>query len=258
MYTKRFDILPLPSKGLSYKNKCNRVKVYHMDGEDESLLTAPNLIASGDLIDELLQKKVKKVNDDEPFINPLDMLEGDRMSILIFLRSQMNPFFNMNAKNPNDGKIYKVIADLRTLKIKENIEEPDGNGLYEYKIKEGYWNEEEQKMMPITIKYRMMTGKDEKKIRVEQSLNKDKKKNKYSILKFQQLVVSLNGDTSEKNILTYSYCIPLMELRKFMKHIEDNKCGYDLYTDVKATDGGVAFKTFLNLSTTEFFYPSIG
>ena len=49
-----FDVIPLPSGGLLYPGQQGNVKVEYMTAMDENILTSPNLIKSGKVIDILM------------------------------------------------------------------------------------------------------------------------------------------------------------------------------------------------------------
>jgi len=54
-----FDVLELPSKGLLYPGKSSTVKVEYLTASDENILTSPNLIRSGKVLDVLIERKIK-------------------------------------------------------------------------------------------------------------------------------------------------------------------------------------------------------
>lgn len=51
------DVISLPSGGRFYKNKKDSVKVAYMTAADENILTSPNLLQSGKVLDVLLEKR---------------------------------------------------------------------------------------------------------------------------------------------------------------------------------------------------------
>ena len=53
-YKVPYDVLELPSQGLLYPNKKSSVKVEYLTAYDENVLTSPNILASGRLIDVLI------------------------------------------------------------------------------------------------------------------------------------------------------------------------------------------------------------
>ena len=76
-----YDILELPSQGILYPNKKSSIKVEYLTALDETILTSPNIIANNKVIDTLLERKVKDLGFDH-----LDLIEGDRTAIIIFLK----------------------------------------------------------------------------------------------------------------------------------------------------------------------------
>ena len=56
-YKVPYDVLELPSQGLLYPNKKSSVKVEFLTAYDENVLTSPNILAGGRLIDVLIERK---------------------------------------------------------------------------------------------------------------------------------------------------------------------------------------------------------
>ena len=56
-----YDVVELPSRGIMYPNRTKSVKVAYLTAADENILSSPNLIASGEVINELLKRKVRKL-----------------------------------------------------------------------------------------------------------------------------------------------------------------------------------------------------
>jgi hypothetical protein len=77
-----YDVLELPSKGIYYANNKKTVRVAYLTAVDENILSSQKLIASGNVIDELLKKKI--LDKDLPID---EIIEEDRQAILIFLRN---------------------------------------------------------------------------------------------------------------------------------------------------------------------------
>ena len=53
-----YDVVELPSRGIMYPNRTKSVKVAYLTAADENILSSPNLIQSGEVINELLKRKV--------------------------------------------------------------------------------------------------------------------------------------------------------------------------------------------------------
>ena len=119
----------LPSKGLFYPNKCNQVKLLHLNGNDLSVLTDQQLIQDGTMIDVLLKNKVTKSDNLDTFIPVHKMTIGDRTALLINLRIQLNKMYSMYALDEN-GKAFPTEFDLTTLQTKEGIDGTTINTLW--------------------------------------------------------------------------------------------------------------------------------
>jgi len=68
-----YDVVQLPSQGLSYTNKKKSVRVGYLTAADENVLMSPNLINGEAVIDELLRRKIL---DRDLDVN--ELLEEDR------------------------------------------------------------------------------------------------------------------------------------------------------------------------------------
>ena len=146
-----YDIVELPSQGLLYKNKKSKVKVEYLTAMDESILTSPNLSNSpNEMIDVLLRTKVKDLGFD---VN--ELLEGDRVALLIFLRStgigEIYPqiVYDDNSSDFVDGEI-----NLNELKQKKLTIKPNENNEFDFTLPKS-----EKK-----VKFRLLTAKDENEI----------------------------------------------------------------------------------------------
>ena len=121
-----FDVIPLPSGGLLYPGQQGNVKVEYMTAMDENILTSPNLIKSGKVIDVLMERKIKE----SPV--PMDqLLIGDRNAIMIWLRATgYGEIYPVKLTDPNSGVEFEHEIDLNALKTKELPKgvEPDENG----------------------------------------------------------------------------------------------------------------------------------
>ena len=108
--TISYDVVELPSKGIYYENKRKSLKVGYLTASDENILSAPNLIQSNTVVDELLKRKVL----DKDFKTE-DLAEEDRQAILIFLR---NTAFGTTYKfKSTDPKTGQKIVDVSPLTI---------------------------------------------------------------------------------------------------------------------------------------------
>ena len=75
-YKVPYDIIELPSQGLLYKNKKSKVKVEYLTAYDENVLTSPNLLNSGKVLDVLIERKVKDLGFDVYFVSSSEQREN--------------------------------------------------------------------------------------------------------------------------------------------------------------------------------------
>ena len=145
-YKVPYDILELPSQGLLYPNKKSKVKVEFLTAYDENVLTSPNILNSGKLIDVLIERKVKDLGFDHNLL-----LEGDRMAIVLFLRvSAFGEKYIQPVINPKNNKLVEGEIDLTTLKNKPLTVKPDENGLFDFTLPKSN----------RTVNFRLLTGKE--------------------------------------------------------------------------------------------------
>jgi len=75
-----FDVIPLPSRGECYKDKIARASVAYLTAYDENMILSPNLYKQNLILDYILQEKLLSKQ-----VDPMDLLEGDRDAIILFL-----------------------------------------------------------------------------------------------------------------------------------------------------------------------------
>ena len=121
-YKVPYDVLELPSQGLLYPNKKSSVKVEYLTAYDENVLTSPNILASGRLIDVLIERKVKDLGFDHKLL-----LEGDRMAIVLFLRvsafgeNYVQPVIHPITKKVVEGEIDLTKLEPKHVTVDNNI-----------------------------------------------------------------------------------------------------------------------------------------
>lgn len=233
----KFDIINLPSGGRFYPNKCSQVKVYHLTLVDEEIMTSPNLIKSGEMIDKLLERKVTMVDEKTPFIHPQKMLLGDRLALLIFLRVTMDNLYIIDV----DGEPYEF--DLTTLKVKENEIQPNENGDFEYLLPKS----------KRRVTFRLMTGEDEKEVRL--ALAKSPNSNLNKVVRLEKIITSVDGEKDKMAISTFVKQMNIIDAKNLIKYMSDVTPSFDLEIEVVSPVTGELKKQTLEL-TNEFFFPS--
>jgi hypothetical protein len=240
----QYDIIPLPSKGLFYHNGCDKVKVYHMTMADEEILTSLNLIENNGVIDELLKRKVRPVEDGAPFIDTQKMLLGDRFALLIFIRITMTPIYRMTLYDSRNEPV-EIDFDLGQLKVKESPHLPNEKKEFEFTL-------------PKTgkiVTFRLMTGEDEKNLR----LSGLKKKNQLiidNIGKLELLVTSVDGERDKGNIYAFLRRLPIMDGRALLDYVEEVTPTLDLNIEIPHPKRQGEFIKDAFSYNNEFFFPS--
>lgn len=125
-----FDVIPLPSKGEGYKDKISKASVAYLTAYDENMIVSPNLYRDNLILDYILQEKLLSQE-----IEPMDLLEGDREAIILFLRaSGYGNEYPITATDDETGTEFEAIVDLSKLKYKDFNLKGDSNGWFEYEL----------------------------------------------------------------------------------------------------------------------------
>jgi len=233
----KFDIISLPSGGKFYHNKCNQVKVYHLTLVDEEIMTAPNLLNSGEMIDKLLERKVTMVDEKTPFIHPQKMLLGDRLALLVFLRITMDNLYMIDV----DGEPYEF--DLTTLKVKELTIHPNENGEFEFLLPKA----------KNKVTFKLMTGEDEKDVR--NTLAKLPNSNIYKAIRLEKLITSVDGERDKMVISAFVKQMNIIDANNLIKYMSDVTPSLDFEIEVISPLTGKLKRQELEM-TSEFFFPN--
>lgn len=240
-----FDEIDLPSKGYFYRNKKSSVRVGYLTAADENIITSPNLVQSGKMIDTLLRKKIKDRN-----VNINELLPGDKQAILIFLRATgYGNEYPIILIDPLTGDEFESIVDLNDLKYKEILQIPDELGEFIYKLpKSGK-----------SVKVRLLTEKDQQEI--DEILEKRKKiygDNNISTSltsRLEKMIMEIDGNRDKTYITEYiqkMYAFDSLSLRSFVRKLEP---GVDLSLKIKSPSGEI-IETEMPFNRN-FFWPKL-
>lgn len=242
-YNQPFDMIPLPSEGKIYPHKKKSVKVAYLNAADENILTSPNLVASGEFLPVLLERKII-----DPDFNLDDLHSGDRNAILIWLRATgYGPKYPISIYDPIKKVDIDTIFDLNLLKTKHLGAEPDRHGWFDYKFKR----------LNKVIKFKLLTVGDlniidsfieyEKEILKLDTING-------ATHRFRKQIVEVDGSRDADVIDRLIDSIPLSDSLDFQEYIDSIESGIDLSITIEVP-GREPIATFLPL-TQEFFWPS--
>jgi hypothetical protein len=249
---KNLDLLPkivsdyvnLPSDGLFYPSKINKVMVEYMTAADEQYLLSENYIKNNTGLELLVKNKIK----DNNFIENMtvnDLLTGDLDAILLFLRRYAyGDEYPVKVRDTN-GELYDDMVDLSKIEYKKLIEpEFDGNYIF---------------TLPITKKqvvFKLLTYGEKKAI--DQRLDKLNKYKGDNIFEIQERmiaqIVSIANEDDKGFIGQYVKLMPpkdSLELRKYMLEVEPG-INYSYEFNGKFT--GDFFRSPVTFGA-DFFYP---
>jgi len=239
-----YDILELPSQGILYPNKKSSVKVEYLTALDETILTSPNIIANNKVVDTLLERKVKDLGFDH-----LDLIEGDRTAIIIFLRATgFGEEYTQLVYNTKTSEYEEGIINLSELTHKKLTVNPDENGFFDYELP----------LSKKKIKFKFLTGRDEKYIEdQDESLMKRNNTDISSriLLKLEKQVMSIEGETDKIKISNILKKLKIMDARSLRKYIEELEPGINMSVNAR-TRGGESVPTFLTFNRS-FFWPEL-
>lgn len=197
-FTLPHDVVPLPSKGLFYRNKKKSIKVGYLTANDENILMG----GGEDFVLQLLRNKIY-----EPDVRIEDLLEGDVEAILIFLRNtSFGPELTLNLVDPSTKKPFQSTVMLDTLSIVEG-EKPSEDGTFLVKLPK---SEVTCKLKPLT--YGDILEID--KIAASYPVNRPAPK---VTMRLNKHIVEVNGSTDRGEISKFVEQLPIAD-SKFIKN----------------------------------------
>jgi hypothetical protein len=241
--TIAYDIVELPSRGIYYPNKKKSLKVAYLSGPDENILASPNLAQSGEIVNELLKRKI--IDRDIKFE---DIVEEDRQAVLIFLRNtSWGPEYKLNGLiDPKTNETFETTIDLSILKIKDFNLVEDVNGEYPYFM--------EKSRVPVTFKFLTKQQEDESE-KMKTSWNGNGIAPVVS-KPVELMIKSVNGNRDMMEIHNFIERIPIKDQQDFRKYVKENKPGLDLIQQV-LTPSGEYIQVYIGFGV-EFFRPFYG
>ena len=162
--------VPLPSKGVVYPeghplHMQETVQIRAMTAREEDILTSKALIKKGTVITELIRSCL--INK---MIDPNDMLLGDRNALMVALRiTGYGSDYAVEVTCPSCGERSRQGFNLAELPITRLTKEPValGTNLFEATMPKNKDTDPD-----LVIRYRHMTGEDEKSMSQQQERKK--------------------------------------------------------------------------------------
>ncbi len=240
--TIAYDVIELPSRGIHYENKKKTVKVAYLTAVDENILSSPNLIATQQVVNELLRRKI--IDKD---LTVEELVEEDKQAILIFLRNTaFGTEYKITTVDPQTEKDFSFEVDLSTLKTKDFTLQEDENGEYTYYMEKS----------KVSVTFNFLNKKQEDEIdKIRESWNG----NGIAPIITKQLefmIKSINGNREPMQIRAFIEKMPIKDSQDFRKFVNDNKPGLDL-TQKVITPSGEEIQVNIGFGV-EFFRPFYG
>jgi hypothetical protein len=237
-----YDVVQLPSQGLSYTNKKKSVRVGYLTAADENVLMSPNLINGEAVVDELLRRKIldRDLNIDE-------LVEEDRQAILIFLRNTaFGSIYKVNAVDPKTGEKFEQDIDLSSLKTKEFTLKGNENDEYSYYLT----------ISKKEITFKFLTQSQENELLKIKNSATGKEVSNLITKRLEMMIKSVDGNKDPMTIYQFIQTMPIKDSQDFKKFVSDNKPGLDLFIDIAAPSGEKV--TVIIDFGVEFFRPFYG
>ena len=229
--------IELPSKGLMYPKdnplSSGKVEIKYMTAKEEDILTNSSFIKKGNVLDKLLESVIiSKINMD-------DLIVGDKNALLIATR-----ILGYGSQYEVEINGEKETIDLSQLENKTFDESQITQGLNEFQF------DLPHTQTPIT--YKILTGKDEKKLEKEiEGIKRIKKDSNPSLsTRLKYIITSVNGDTERKAINEFVDGYLLAKDSKALRdHIKETQPDVDLNVII---DSGQEVRIPIGLG---FFWP---
>jgi len=239
------ETVELPSKGYFYFEghplSSGKVEIKYMTAKEEDILTSPNLIKQGTVIDKLLKALII-----DKSINVEDMLTGDKNAIMI------------SARILGYGKDYPItydgqehISDLSKLEPKKIDFSKLVKGQNEFSFK-----------LPVserTLTFKLLNGKEEREIDLEikakEKISKETSANLTTRLK--KMILSVDGNSDKAFINNF---VDNEFLSRDSYPFRENllKITPDIDMKVKVKDSNGEDAEVMLPITLRFFWPSSG
>jgi hypothetical protein len=237
-----YDVVQLPSQGLSYTNKKKSVRVGYLTAADENVLMSPNLINGEAVIDELLRRKIL---DRDLDVN--ELLEEDRQAILIFLRNTaFGTIYKVKAVDPKTGENFEQDIDLSSLKTKEFKLKANENDEYSYHLA----------ITKKDITFKFLTQSQENELLTIRNSATGNQVSNIITKRLEMMIKSIDGNKDPMAIYQFIQTMPIKDSQDFKKFVSDNKPGLDLFIDIAAPSGEKV--TVVIDFGVEFFRPFYG
>jgi hypothetical protein len=217
-FTLPHDVVPLPSKGIFYKNKKKSIKVGYLTANDENILMG----GGQDMTLNLLRNKIY-----EPDLRIEDLLEGDVEAILIFLRNTaFGPEIILNLTDPQTKQPFKSTVMLDSLPIMEGTE-PNPDGTFSTFLPKSQ----------ATVKLRPMTYGDILEINNLENQYPQGRVAPKVTWRLNKQIIEVNGVSDRLEISKFIEQLPIADSKYIRNFMDENEPRLDMRRQVIAPSG---------------------
>ena len=214
--------VPLPSKGVVYPegsplHMAETIQIRAMTAREEDILTSRSLIKNGTVITELIKSCLI-----DKRIDPNDLLVGDRNALMVALRiTGYGAGYSAELACPVCTERSKQTFDLGELPLKTLDADPvsQGANVFEAKINEN-----------MTIRYKFLTGHDEKQISKENDRKKKAGITGDTLItqRYKYQIVSVNDITDRTKLQMFTQRMPTSVSRSLRKAMDAHEPGIEM------------------------------
>ena len=249
------EFVDLPSRGQFYSSTHplhgkETIEIKYMTAKEEDILTSQSLLEKGLALERLMANLIVNKR-----IKPDNLLSGDRNAILIAARkSGYGAQYETKVTCPNCSE-----ADTHNYNLDEAVVSlvPEGDELAELNVRKtenGYFAIDLEKN-PVTVEFRLLTGKEE--TYMLRSAEKRKKKKLAQQLITDQLklmIVSINGYTDKDLIHQFVDTMALTDVKILRKGAQKVTPNIELRKEFVCDQCGHEDEIEFPF-TTDFFWP---
>tara|TARA_R110002074_G_C12553326_1_gene666813 strand:- start:7046 stop:7792 length:747 start_codon:yes stop_codon:yes gene_type:complete len=237
------EIIDLPSKGKVYGKdsplKDGKIELKYMTAKEEDILTSQNLIKKGVVVDKVLDSLILTEG-----VKTNDLIIGDKNAVMVAARIlAYGPEYTAEVTNPNTGETAVHTFNLADCPFKEISEDITGNTF-----------DMELPVSKTKIKFRLLTGKDEKEIE-----NEIKQQNKLGsqvspelTTRLRKVITEVDGDSEQSTINQFVNNMLSRDSLFFRQSISKVSPDIDLTQEVEI--GGDVVRVDIPM-TINFFWP---
>ena len=259
------ELIELPSKGLAYTedNPLSKgsVEMNLMTAKEEDILTSPNLLRSGTMIDKVLQSMLVTKFDYDT------LLSGDKDMLMFAARILgFGPEYEFKVKCPHCDKSTMLSVDLTDIPYKDidytqlkrdneyTFELPSKN-VITFRLNTVAIEKEIEAELQGLEKM-LSLGKFDKTVAKQREENEVKKD--YTT-RLKHIITSVNGDKTQKTIRTFVDSMLTRDTTAFKKYLAKITPGLDLNINYECSNSECrVVNDFRIPMTDQFFWPTFG